>query len=179
MAVVDEGGGGTVVDDGAVDTTDAPVVAGRLVVDGTRVVVGRLVVDGTRVVVAGTVVDSTWVVVGEDVDCGTVGWDASVVVESACGEATVVAIALVGERVSTSSATGPLVGGRLELVDEGGFAAEVCVTATVDAGAAVWVTSGARIGLNQTISASAMPARVMAISAFSMGRAISYLSETC
>lgn len=167
------------VDDGAVDTADAPVVAGRLMVDGTRVVVGSTVVDGARVVVGRLVVDGTWVVVGENVDCGTVGWDGSVVVESACGEALVVAIALIVERVSTASATGPLVGGRLELVDEGGFAAEACVTATVDAGAAVWVTSGAPIGLNQTISASAMPASVMAIRAFSIGRAISYLSGTC
>ena len=153
--MVDEDVDGTAVVDGTLEADTTTVVDGEDV-DGGTVVDGILEVDTTTVVDGedvdgGTVVDgilevdTATVVDGEDVDAGTVGWDASVV------------------------------GGLLELVDEGGHVAVVCVTDAVvapDGGAAVWVTSGAGVGRHQTISASAMPARVTAIRAFSDGRAI-------
>lgn len=156
--VVDEGAG-AVVDDDVVEAREAPVVE-----DGGAVVTGRLVVDAGRVVVGRVVV------------VGGVVSGASEVVEPPAGNSAVVVPAAIMARVSTGSAAGSPARGRLEVVEDGGSALEVgtstAVIATAGIVASVRVASGERSGHQRTIATSAMAARVTAIRAFSIGRAI-------
>ena len=149
----------SVVDDDVVDSTEARVVSG-----GGAVVSGRLVVDAGRVVVERAVVGTA------------VGSEASETAEAPGDSATVVVPVPIAARVSTGSAAGSPVGGRLEVVEEGGSAGEARVStgavSTSEVVAPVRVTSGEPSGHQSRTATTAMAARVTAIRAFSTGRAI-------